>query len=96
MQDKDPRTLTIHRGTPEFMVLVEAIAKAMRLTGQINRLTVDDVEAVNALFAELTGRPVPFGFRLFPPWLTQRGWEVTISPTSPRFTLHACSPSWSA
>ncbi|MDB5439935.1 MAG: bacterial transferase hexapeptide family protein [Caulobacteraceae bacterium] len=78
MQDEDPRSRTIHRGTPESMAMVEAIARAMRMTAAINRLGFDDTEAVNALFAELTGRPTPPGFKLIPPFYSEHGINIRV------------------
>lgn len=78
MDDTDPRTLIIPRDSPQAPAVMEAVLRAMRLTARLNRLTLDDVEEIAALFGELTGRPVPAGFRLFPPFYSEHGVNIRL------------------
>lgn len=56
----------------------EKVKRAVRLTDRLNRLTLDDEDAVRAAWAELTGRPVDQTFRLIPPFFTDLGLNIKV------------------
>lgn len=58
--------------------MVANVARAMRITAMLNRLTYDDADEVRALFSELTGRTVDDSFSLIPPFYTTGGTDITI------------------
>ncbi|ADB33997.1 hexapaptide repeat-containing transferase [Kribbella flavida DSM 17836] len=65
-------TLTV---PPDFR---ERVARAIRLTEQLNTLPYDDQPAIRATWSELIGRPVDETFRLIPPVYSDYGINVRV------------------
>lgn len=64
--------------SPEWDATAKAVARAMRLTAKLNKLSFDDDAKVRALFRELTGQPVDDTFRLIPPFYTECGLNIRV------------------
>ena len=55
----------------------EITEETLRLTAELNN-KYHPQEEVCALFAQITGKPAPEGFRLFPPFYTNIGKNITV------------------
>ena len=55
----------------------EITEETLRLTAQLN-CGYHTQEEVCALFAQITGKPTPEGFRLFPPFYANIGKNITV------------------
>jgi acetyltransferase-like isoleucine patch superfamily enzyme len=64
--------------SPEWDATAEIYRRAMRLTAEINKLSIDDAVQVRALFSELTGQAVDESFNLIPPFYTCGGSEIRV------------------
>ncbi|MEV6282227.1 DapH/DapD/GlmU-related protein [Kribbella sp. NPDC051770] len=56
----------------------ERVARAIRLTEQLNTVPYDDQPAIRAAWSELTGRAVDDTFRLIPPVYSDHGVNVRV------------------
>jgi len=54
------------------------IKRAMRLTAELNKLSIDDAARVRELFSELTGRKVDDSFMLIPPFYSAYGRDLWV------------------
>jgi len=63
----------IARRTPESRAATDRIQVVMELTSRLNLSRHSDVEARNALLAEILGRPVPETLTLYPPFYCDHG-----------------------
>ena len=68
----------IRTRTPEWRTLFDRIQIAMDLTSRLNVLPFSDVEARNALLAELLGRPLPEKAIIHPPFYCTRGLGIEL------------------
>ncbi|HTU15163.1 MAG TPA: DapH/DapD/GlmU-related protein [Solirubrobacterales bacterium] len=66
------------RGRLEIGVDFNKVKRAVRLTNRLNRLTLDDEDAIRAAWSELTGRPVHESFRLIPPVYSDLGLNIAV------------------
>jgi acetyltransferase-like isoleucine patch superfamily enzyme len=64
--------------SPEWDAVANAYRRAMRLTAELNKLSVDDAEKVRALFSELIGQKVDETFNLIPPFYTEGGLNIRV------------------
>jgi len=62
----------------EVRVDFENVKRAVRLTARLNRLTLDDEDAVRRAWSELTGQTVDGTFRLIPPVYSDLGLNITV------------------
>ncbi|MFC0626334.1 DapH/DapD/GlmU-related protein [Kribbella deserti] len=60
---------------PDFK---ERVARAIRLTEQLNTLPYDDQPAIRAAWSELCGQPVDETFRLIPPVYSDYGTNLRV------------------
>lgn len=72
----------IPTNSPEFDAFHAQVQRGMRLSSMLGEVERDDEAAIHALFAELTGRPVPAGFRLFPPFTCDYGPNISVGERS--------------
>ncbi len=56
----------------------ENVKRAVRLTERLNRLNLDDEDAIRAGWSELTGQEVGRTFRLIPPVFTDLGLNIRV------------------
>jgi acetyltransferase-like isoleucine patch superfamily enzyme len=56
----------------------ERVERAIRVTEQLNTLRYDELEAIRATWAELTGRPVDDTFVLIPPVYSDHGINLRL------------------
>lgn len=56
----------------------ENVKRAVRLTERLNRLNLDDEDAIRAGWSELTGQEVDGSFRLIPPVFTDLGLKIRV------------------
>jgi acetyltransferase-like isoleucine patch superfamily enzyme len=68
----------LHLRSPEWDQAANAARRAMRLTAELNKLSLDDAEKIRALFSELTGQKVDETFNLIPPFYTSGGLEIRV------------------
>ncbi len=79
MQKKKPlAVIRISTASPEWSAEADDIRRSMRLTAELNRLTLDDAVRVREIFSELTGRQVDETFSLIPPFYTAGGRRIRI------------------
>jgi acetyltransferase-like isoleucine patch superfamily enzyme len=64
--------------TPEWQALYERIRIAMELTSRLNVLPFSDIDARNALLAELFGKPLPDKAIVHPPFYSTYGLETVL------------------
>ena len=64
-------------GTDDSEVLHAGAQRALSVTAELNG-AYHDPERVAELFSELTGRPVPAGFSMFPPFHTDFGLNIEV------------------
>lgn len=69
--------LPLHPGTDTFTCMTDHSQEARRITAKLNA-AYHEPEEIVALMAELTGRPVDASFRLFPPFYTDFGKNITL------------------
>ena len=74
----DDRTRIIPRRTPESAAMLANVKRAMAITTALNRLTLNDVDEVRALFSELIGKKVDDSFVLIPPFYTTGGIDISV------------------
>ena len=67
----------IRLGTPEFAAMDRYAREAQRITAEINTGYHEESE-LRELMCQLIGKPVPGGFRLFPPVYSDFGKNITI------------------
>lgn len=68
----------IAAGSEAHQLMHRMAREAMELTKQLNASC--DQEEIRGLFAQLTGKPVPDGFAMFPPFSTDFGKHITVGP----------------
>lgn len=68
----------IAAGSEAHQLMHRMAREAMELTKQLNASC--DQEEIRGLFAQLTGKPVPDGFAMFPPFSTDFGKNITVGP----------------
>lgn len=68
----------IAAGSEAHQLMHRMAREAMELTNQLNASC--DQEEIRGLFAQLTGKPVPDGFAMFPPFSTDFGKNITVGP----------------
>lgn len=68
----------IAAGSEAHQLMHRMAREAMELTKQLNASC--DQEEIRGLFAQLTGKPVPDGFAMFPPFSTDFGKNITLGP----------------
>lgn len=64
-------------GSPAHQVMHDLAQEALRLTMELNS-RYHTPEEVRALFAQITGKPVDESFRIFPPFHTDCGKNITV------------------
>lgn len=64
--------------SPEWAAESEGVRRAMRVTAELNRHSLDDAVRVRELFSELTGQHVDETFSLFPPVYTSGGNRIRV------------------
>jgi acetyltransferase-like isoleucine patch superfamily enzyme len=64
--------------SPEWDVESANIRRSMRLTAELNKLTIDDVAKVREIFSALTGRRVDETFVLIPPFYSAGGLDIRV------------------
>lgn len=69
--------LPLKAGTDLHMTLVDCSQAAQRITAQLNG-AFHTPEEINELLSELTGKQVDASFRMFPPFYTDFGKNITI------------------
>ncbi|PJJ60920.1 sugar O-acetyltransferase [Hymenobacter chitinivorans] len=74
---------------PEYPLIYAIIRKAIRLTSELNALTVESNEQVNRVFSELINKPVDETFFFIPPFYTDFGHNIRIGRHV--FVNHACT-----
>jgi acetyltransferase-like isoleucine patch superfamily enzyme len=74
----DDRTRIIPRRTPESAAMLANVKRAMAITTALNRLTLNGVDEVRALFSELIGKKVDDSFVLIPPFYTTGGIDISV------------------
>ncbi len=73
-----PEQRRIPTRTPEWRGLYARIGQAMELTSRLNALPFGDVDARNALLAEIFGRPLPAKATVHPPFLCTYGLQTVL------------------
>lgn len=71
-------THLIEAKTTESRELVERIKVATRLSAKLSAHCMDETEAIEAAFEELTGKPVGDSFTLIPPFYADYGLNITV------------------
>ncbi|UOQ52212.1 sugar O-acetyltransferase [Hymenobacter cellulosivorans] len=74
---------------PDYPQIYAIIRKAIRLTSELNALTVESNEQVNRVFSELINKPVDASFFFIPPFYTDFGHNIRIGKNV--FVNHACT-----
>lgn len=67
----------VEGGSPMHKYMTELAYDAMRITSKLNS-DYHTPEEIVEIMAELTGKPVDAGFRLFPPFQTDCGKNITL------------------
>ena len=75
---KDAGARIIYRGTPESAAMLANVKRAMAITAALNRLTINELDEIRALFSQLIGKKVDESFLLIPPFSTAGGDEIRI------------------
>jgi acetyltransferase-like isoleucine patch superfamily enzyme len=76
--DKPFTGMRVKTHSPEWDEKAVTIRRAMRLTAELNKLTIDDAARVRELFSELTGRKVDDTFTLIPPFHSAYGLDLRV------------------
>lgn len=58
--------------------MLASVKRAMAITANLNRLTLNDADEVRALFSELIGKKVDDSFLLIPPFYTTGGVDISV------------------
>jgi acetyltransferase-like isoleucine patch superfamily enzyme len=74
---------------PDYPQIYAIIRKAIRLTSELNAMTVDSNEQVNRVFSELINKTVDDSFFFIPPFYTDFGHNIQIGKNV--FVNHACT-----
>src|SRR5260370_34272283 len=74
----DDRTKIIPRRTPESAAMLANVERAMAITANLNRLTLNDADEVRALFSDLIGKKVDDSFLLIPPFYATGGTDIIV------------------
>jgi acetyltransferase-like isoleucine patch superfamily enzyme len=74
---------------PEYPQIYAIIRKAIRLTSQLNAMTVEDNAQVNHVLSELTNQPIDDTLFLIPPFYTDFGHNIRFGKNV--FVNHACT-----
>ena len=80
---------TIKLDDPDYPKLYKVILKAIRTTAKLNNLVTDDLQEINKVFSELTGKKVDDTFFVIPPFYSDFGENITIGKNV--FINHACT-----
>ena len=64
--------------SPEWAAEADGIMRGMRLTAELNKMSVDDAPRIREIFSELTGQHVDDTFRLLPPFYTAGGSRIRV------------------
>lgn len=75
---KSPAAIRISTASPEWSAEADDVRRSMRLTAELNRLSIDDAVRVREIFSELTGQQVDETFSLIPPFYTAGGRRIRI------------------
>ena len=75
---KSPAVIRISTASPEWSAEADDVRRSMRLTAELNRLSLDDAVRVREIFSELTGQQVDETFSLIPPFYTAGGRRIRI------------------
>lgn len=73
-----PLVTRLSTSSPEWTAEAEGIARAMRLTAELNTLTLNDAIRIRELFSALTGQCVDQTFSLIPPFYTSDGNRIRV------------------
>lgn len=68
---------TIVTGSPEHQCMCDLSQEALRLTAKLNS-GYHTPEEICEIFSEITGKPVDYTFRMFPPFYTDCGKNLTV------------------
>ena len=74
----DERTKMIPGRTPQSAAMSANLKRAMVITANLNRLTLNDADEVRTLFSELIGKKVDDSFLLIPPFYTTGGVDISV------------------
>jgi len=74
----DDRTKIIPSRTPESAAMLASVKRAMAITANLNRLTLDDADEIRALFSDLIGKKVDDSFLLIPPFYATGGADIRV------------------
>lgn len=69
--------LPLHPGTDIFTCMTEHSQEALRITAKLN-VAYHTAEEIITIMSELTGKPVDGSFRMFPPFYSDFGKNITI------------------
>jgi len=64
--------------SPEWIAESKGVRRAIRLTAELNKLSLDDAIRVRELLSELTGHRVDETFSLIPPFYTSGGNRIRV------------------
>jgi acetyltransferase-like isoleucine patch superfamily enzyme len=64
--------------SPEWDAIADVTRRAMRLTAELSRLSLDDAAKVREIFSELTDQRVDDTFTLIPPFYTSYGLDIRV------------------
>ena len=73
-----PAAIRLSTSSPEWRAEAEDVRRGMRLTAELNRLSLDDAVRIREIFSELTGQPVDDTFSLIPPFYTAGGRRIRV------------------
>ncbi len=76
--EKFPLVTRLSTSSPEWIAEAAGVARAMRLTAELNKLALDDAIRIRELFGELTGRCIDETFSLIPPFYTSGGNRIRV------------------
>src|SRR6202453_3538565 len=74
----DDRTKIIPRRTAESAAMLASVKRAIAITANLTRVTLNDADEVRALFSDLIGKKVDDSFSLIPPFYTTGGVDISI------------------
>lgn len=64
--------------SPEWSEEADDVRRGMRLTAELNKLSLDDAIRIREIFSELTGQQVDETFSLIPPFYTAGGRRIRV------------------
>lgn len=73
---RDERRLRTH--TPESKAFAERVQVVMELTSRLNVLPFGDLDARNAMLAEILGKPLPDATAIYPPFYCDHGLRIEL------------------